>query len=113
MKIKEAVQIFNVINQAVELNNGIVPGGFEWAHGQLRKEMMALQEHAKTAGKDVNKFIDEVGDKPSQVFISLSVKDLPEKTPSGLTSILDPVMEQPDFKKDYYSKLLDTKKKEK
>ena len=107
LTINQAVQIFNVLDQTIRLNDGVVPGGLDWAFTRLKDEVAAIQKGAEVSKKEVNEFLKEIGDKPSQVIISLSEKDLPEKTPAGLSGILSPIMERPEIKSDYYTKLLE------
>ena len=113
MKIKEAVQYFNVISQVIKASGGTVTGGLDWAYFQLSKEMEAIQKHAEVSKKDVNDVIKEIGDKPSQVRITLTPADLPDKCPAGLSQALQGIMEVPEFKEDYYASLTEDKPKKK
>jgi len=113
MKIKEAVQYHNIISQVVSQSGGSITGGLDWAYFQLSKEVQAIQEHAKISEKDPNELLKEIGDKPSQVRITLSPADLPDKCPAGLSQALQGIMETPEFKDDYYASLTETKKTKK
>ena len=113
MKIKEAVHYFNVLTQVINASGGTVTGGIDWAYFQLSKEIEAIKKHAEIAKKDINELLAEIGDKPSQVRITLSPTDLPDKCPAGLSQALQGIMDTPEFKDDYYASLTETKKTKK